>query len=328
MLGGGCLYLYIKNDKPSRYLPYILSLLVLIDLWGVDKRYLNKSHFIKAHAVQQLYSPSVSDRMIMQDKDPSYRVLSLQDPFNNSGPSYFHKSIGGYSAAKLRRYQDLIEIKLAPEIELLQRQLAKAASVEEAKAAFKTVPILNMLNMRYLIIDPNQAPLKNPYAYGNAWFVSSVKVVDNADEEMVALQTNDPHEVALVDKRFETLVSSKKWTLDSTATVKLVSYKPDRLEYKYTSSQPGMMLFSEVYYPHGWKAMIDGQPAEHFRANWILRGMEVPAGEHTISFYFHPDVYMTGRWIGTICSGLLVLGLLLVIFYYGKKMAKSKENIG
>ena len=328
VLGGGCLYLYIKNDKPSRYLPYILSLLVLIDLWGVDKRYLNKSHFIKAHAAQQLYSPSVSDRMIMQDKDPSYRVLSLQDPFNNSGPSYFHKSIGGYSAAKLRRYQDLIEIKLAPEIELLQRQLAKAASVEEAKAAFKTVPILNMLNMRYLIIDPNQAPLKNPYAYGNAWFVSSVKVVDNADEEMVALQTNDPHEVALVDKRFETLVSSKKWTLDSTATVKLVSYKPDRLEYKYTSSQPGMMLFSEVYYPHGWKAMIDGQPAEHFRANWILRGMEVPAGEHTISFYFHPDVYMTGRWIGTICSGLLVLGLLLVIFYYGKKMAKSKENIG
>lgn len=324
--GGGCLYLYIKNDKPSRYLPYILSFLVLIDLWGVDKRYLNNSHFVKSKVAKETRVPAVADQMILQDKDASYRVLSLQDPFNNSGPSYFHKSIGGYSAAKLRRYQDLIEMKLAPEIESLKRQLAQVSSPEEAEVAFKAIPALNMLNMRYLIIDPNHAPLRNPHAYGNAWFVSSVKIVDNADEEMVALQTNNLREVALVDKRFESLLSREKLQLDSMATVELMSYKPDRVEYKYKSSQPGVMLFSEVYYPHGWKALIDGQPAEHFRANWILRGMEVPAGEHTISFYFHPDVYITGRWMGTICSGLLLLALIIILFRYGQKVTKLETR--
>lgn len=323
LLGGGCLYLYIKNDKPSRYLPYILSLLVLIDLWGVDKRYLNNSHFVKANIVQQMRTPSAADRMIMQDTDPSYRVLSIADPFNDGGPSYFHKSIGGYHAAKLRRYQDLIEMKLAPEIDLLKRELAKASSTEEAEEVFKTVPGLNMLNMRYLILDPNHAPLKNPYADGNAWFVSKVQIVNDANEEMVALQTSNPRKVALVDKRFEDLLSQKEWQLDSMATVKLISYKPDRLEYEYKSSQPGVVLFSEVYYPHGWKALIDGKPADHFRANWILRGMEVPAGEHKVSFYFHPDVYLTGRWVGTICSGLLVFVLIFIIFYFGKKLAEA-----
>ncbi len=318
--GGICLYLYIKNDKPSRYLPYILSLLVLTDLWGVDKRYLNSSHFVKANVAQQMRIPSVADRMIMQDTAPSYRVLSINDPFNDGGPSYFHKSIGGYHAAKLRRYQDLIEMKLVPEIELLKRQLANVSSAEEAEETFKAVPGLNMLNMRYLILDPNHAPLKNPYANGNAWFVSKVQVVDDANEEMLALKTSNPREVALVDKRFEALLSQKEWTLDSMATVKLISYKPNYLEYEYKSSQPGVILFSEVYYPHGWKVLIDGRPAEHFRANWILRGMEVPAGEHKVFFYFYPDVYMTGRWIGTICSGLLVLILILVIFRYGKRL--------
>lgn len=323
LLGGGCLYLYIKNDKPSRYLPYILTLLVLVDLWGVDKRYLNDSHFVKANAAQQLRTPSVADRMILQDKDPSYRVLSVVDPFNDGGPSYFHKSIGGYHAAKLRRYQDLIEMKLVPEIESLKRTLSKVTSAEEATAAFREVPVLNMLNMRYLIIDPNHAPLKNPYADGNAWFVSKVQIVENADEEMAGLLNSNPRELALVDKRFESLISMQDLKIDSTAKVELLSYKPDRLEYRYKSTQPGVILFSEVYYPHGWKAMIDGQEAEHFRANWILRGMEVPAGEHTISFYFHPDVYIAGRWAGTICSGLLVLALVLVIVYYGKRITRE-----
>ena len=323
LLGGGCLYFYIKNDKPSRYLPYILSLLVLIDLWGVDKRYLNSLHFIKSRAPKEVRTPSVVDQMILQDKDISYRVLSLQDPFNNSGPSYFHKNIGGYTAAKLRRYQDLIEMKLAPEVELLKNCLAKASSAEDAEDAFRKVPVLNMLNMRYLIMDSNHAPLKNPYADGNAWFVSRVQVVKDANEEMLALQASNPRDVAIIDKRFENQLKQKDWKLDSMSFVELVSYKPDRLEYKYKSSQPGVMLFSEVYYPHGWKAFIDGQPAEHFRANWILRGMEVPAGEHVISFYFHPDIYMTGRWMGTVCSGLLVLALIIFLFYYGKRISST-----
>lgn len=313
LLGGGCLYLYIRSDKPSRYLPYVLVGLVLVDLWGVDKRYLNESHFVKSNTVKQLHVPTVADRAILQDKDVSYRVLTLTDPFNNSSLSYYHKNIGGYNAAKLRRYQDLIEMKLTPEIEMLRRGLSKATSQVEAEAVFKAVPALNMLNMRYLIVSPGQVPLKNPYAFGNAWFVSEVQMVADADEEMKRLQEIDPYRTALVDRRFESMISRKEWIPDSTAQIQLMAYKPDRLEYRYHASELGVVLFSEVYYPHGWKAMIDGKPAEHFRANWILRGMEVPAGEHTISFYFHPDAYLAGRWTATISSVLLIVLLLGVL---------------
>ena len=319
LLGGGCLYLYIKADKPSCYLPYLLVGLVLVDLWAVDRRYLGKANYVKPALVRQQFTPSPADRAILQDKDISYRVLALGDPFNDSGPSYFHKNIGGYSAAKLRRYQDLIEMKLAPEIELLKQGLSRAGTIEDAEAVFRATPALNMLNLRYLILDPNHAPLKNPYAFGNAWFVPEVRMVENADEEMEALLSIDPHQVALVDKRFGEMVSPSECQYDSLATVELISYKPDRLEYHYHSSVPGVILFSEVYYPHGWKALIDGEKAEHFRANWILRGMEVPAGDHTISFYFHPDMYLAGRWTTTICSGLLILALIGTLVYYARK---------
>lgn len=326
LLGGGCLYLFINASKPSRYLPYILVALVLIDLWGVDKRYLNESHFIKKSAAKQVFTPTMADRAILQDRDESYRVLTLADPFNNTSVSYYHKSIGGYNAAKLRRYQDLIEQKLEPEILLLRRELSKVTSQAEAEAVFKGTSALNMLNLRYLILDPSHAPLKNPYAFGNAWFVPTVEIVDDADEEMRKLQSVNPHQVALVDKRFESLISQRQWKTDSLAEIELITYKPDRLEYKYRSSEPGVIVFSEVYYPHGWKVEIDGKKAEHFRTNWILRGMEVPAGEHTISFRFEPDAYLAGRWTATACSGLLVLVLLGIIFRYGRRgLKKLKE---
>lgn len=326
LLGGGCLYLFIRASRPSRYLPYILGALVLIDLWGVDKRYLNESHFVKKSMSKQVFTPTVADRAILQDRDPSYRVLTLADPFNNTSVSYYHKSIGGYNAAKLRRYQDLIEMKLGPEIAQIKRELPKVTSQAEVEAVFKATPALNMLNMRYLILDPSHAPLKNPYAFGNAWFVPTVEMVENADEEMAKLQAVNPHEVALVDKRFGSLISQQQWKIDSLAEIQLVTYKPDRLEYKYHSSEPGVIVFSEVYYPHGWKATIDGKKAEHFRTNWILRGMEVPAGEHTITFRFEPDAYLAGRWTATICSGLLVLALLGIMIRYVRRGVKKLEE--
>lgn len=325
LIGGGCLWLYIRQDKPSRYLPYVLVIMVLLDLWFVDRRYLNETHFTKKTTVNRLYEPTPADRVILQDKDLSYRVLSLQDPFNNSAPSYYHKSIGGYNAAKLRRYQDLIEMRLSPEITHLQKKLSEISDETDLEQVFKDTKVLNMLNMRYLIINPSFAPLKNPDAMGNAWFVSQMEIVNNADEEMKRLQTIDPAHTALVDKRFASIVGEQKeWKLDSLAEITMTSYKPDRVEYRYHSSEPGLILFSEVYYPHGWKAEIDGVATEHFRANWILRGMIVPAGEHTISFYFHPDVYIAGRWIATITSSLLLLALLGFVVYYMRKRTSNQ----
>lgn len=180
--------------------------------------------------------------------------------------------------------------------------------------------------MRYLILNPSYAPVRNPYAYGNAWFVPAVEIVENADEEMSELQKAEPRQLALVDKRFQSLISKRQWNIDSAAEIKLVTYKPDRLEYKYRSSEPGVIVFSEVFYPHGWKAAIDGREAPHFRTNWILRGMEVPAGEHTISFRFEPDGYLAGRWVATVCSALLVLALLFSLFRYIRNKVKTLKD--
>lgn len=326
LLGGGCVYFFIRSAKPSRYLFYVLAGLVLIDLWGVDKRYLNESHFVKPNVTKQLHAPTAADRAILQDRDVSYRVLTLAEPFNNSSVSYYHKSIGGYNAAKLRRYQDLIELKLEPEIALIKEKLAKVTTLADAGKVFEATPVLNMLNMRYLILNPSYAPVRNPYAYGNAWFVPTVEIVENADEEMSELQKAEPRQIALVDKRFQSLISKRQWNIDSTAEIKLVTYKPDRLEYKYRSSEPGVIVFSEVFYPHGWKAAIDGREAPHFRTNWILRGMEVPAGEHTISFRFEPDGYLAGRWVATVCSALLVLALLFFLFRYIRNEVKTLKD--
>lgn len=322
LLGGGCLYFLITSTKPARWLPFLLAGLVLADLWTVDKRYLNESHFIKARPEKQHHQPTAADRAILRDKDPSYRVLTLADPFQNSSVSYYHKSIGGYNAAKLRRYQELIDLKLEPEISLIRQRLAEAASTAEAEDIFKATPALNMLNMRYLIIDPAYAPVKNPHACGNAWFVPTVKLVEDADEEMSALQTTDPRQTALVDKRFARLISRQQWDMDSLATVELLSCKPDRLTYRYRSSRPGVMVFSEVYYPHGWEAEIDGKAAEHFRTDWILRGMEVPAGEHVITFRFRPKAYLMGREIAAVCSALLLLALVAVLIRRVRKEPK------
>lgn len=321
LAAAACLYVYIKNKagKLSKYLPWAVVLLVLVDLWNVDRRYLNYNNFVKKNTYKQVYQPSAADRMILNDKDLSYRVLSLNDPFNDSHVSYLHKSIGGYSAAKLRRYQELIDLKIMPEMQWIA-QAFKSGKLENIQEGFKSTPILDMLNMRYLMFDPAQAPVVNPYAFGNAWFVKEVRMVENADEEMSALDSS-VKDIAWVDKRFANMVQATHLKTDSLAEVVLTTYKPDRLEYTYKSQEPGVLVFSEVYYPHGWKAFIDGKLVPHFRTNWILRGMEVPAGEHKVEFRFESDTYLMTRGISTAASSLLVLvliGLLVRGFLRGK----------
>lgn len=333
LAAAACLYWYLRKHvgKQKNYILWVLAGLVLIDLWNVDKRYLNQENFVSKHTYRQVYSPSVADNFILKDKDLSYRVLSfdpfsengasLNAPFNDSHISFYHKSIGGYSPAKLRRYQELIDLKIMPEMQLIASAFKSRDSIQNLQKIFLSTPILDMLNMRYLVFNNGQPPVRNPFAWGNAWFVDQVKMVENADEEMLALDKTNLRRAALVDKSFENFVKEGPLTVDSTASIVMTAYKPDKISYKYESALPGVVVFSEVYYPYGWKAFIDGKQVPHFRTNWILRGMEIPAGQHTVEFRFEPDAYWIAYGISIAASYallLILIGLLVRGFYKDK----------
>jgi len=320
---GAILYLTSQKDhKKSLYAISAIALVTLVDLWSVDKRYLNSEHFVNERRAKT-FTKTDADIAILKDTDPSYRVLTLNNPFNDTNVSYYHKSIGGYNAAKLRRYQELIDLGITPEMQKIITSLRSVTTQDEVEAIFTGTPILNMLNMRYLIYNEKTDPLHNPHAYGNAWFVDKVELVNNADEEMSKLLTIDPKHTALVDIRFKEMVDASSSLPDSTASVELISYKPDELKYTTQSAKDGVLLFSEVYYQPGWKAYMDGKEVEHFRANWILRGMKVPVGNHEIKFVFYPDTYWTLRWVGLILSILL---LVAAVGYIGFTYFKKRES--
>jgi hypothetical protein len=281
------LYLYLKGRLNAVPAAALVALLVLVDLWGVDKRYLGTDKF-QRETIAQAFQPTAADQIILRDTSLSYRVLNLQNPFNEAQTSYFHKSIGGYHGAKLRRYQDLIE-----------RQIST-----------NNQQVLNMLNMRYLITgDPKQPVQRNPGALGNAWFVSEVKTVNSPDEEMAALSTLNPATEAVVDvSKFPEL---KPATYNITgSTISLTGYSPDEVKYRYNATNAGLVVFSEVYYAEGWQSFIDGKPAPHIRANYVLRAMQVPAGAHTIEFKFEPKSYAIGNGVSLASSIALVLVLV------------------
>lgn len=298
------------KKKTATFVGIGMLVLVLADLWTVDRRYLGEKNYVLPRTVEP-YKASVADREILKDTDPSYRVLNLNDPFQDATTPYFHKSVGGYHPAKLRRYQELIDFRLIPEI----RALGQSKTVEELTQALRNSPSLNMLNTRYIIYSPDQAPVTNPYAYGNAWFVDSYELVENADAEIKALDTLQPLRQAVIDKRFAADVEGKTIVPDSAAQITLVSYKPDELVYRTSASGGQLAVFSEVYYPHGWKAYIDGEPAPHFRADWTLRAMWIPAGEHTVEFKFVPDTYRTVAAVASVSSAVILLLLIAALAY-------------
>jgi hypothetical protein len=304
---GSVFLLVAKNGKYRNPALAIIALLVLADLWMVDKRYVNDDDFQKKTA-EQSFTMTTADKIILEDKSPSYRVLNLSvNTFNDAATSYFHKSIGGYHAAKLRRYQELIDARIGPEIQLIANNLPKITSQQSLDSLFDKTPTIDMLNSRYIIINPDGAPLINRKAIGNAWFVGALSVVDNADAELDALNHLDPRHAAVVDKRFENLLTSKNLTTDTTASIVLTEYRPERLTYRTSTRTEQIAVFSEIYFADGWNAFIDGQPAPHFRADWILRAMYVPAGEHTVEFRFEPDTYLTFTKIASWSSILLLL---------------------
>lgn len=327
LLGAGLLLWYWKaknKTTASMIVSAGMAVLILVDLWSVDRRYLDDSNYVKEKA-EESYKESVADKEIFKDTDESFRVFGLNNPWQDTNVSYFHHSIGGYHAVKLRRYQELIDYRLDGEYRNIIGALQKAQSIQDIMPVLAASPSLNMLNTRYIIYNLDQAPIRNPYAYGNAWFVDKVDIVENADAEIDALNTIDPLKTAVVDKRFAKDLEGFTPQVDSTATIVLEKYRPNRLTYKTKASSEQLAVFSEIYYP-GWKVTIDGKEATHFRADWILRGMLVPAGEHTIVFDFHPDTYVLATNVSAYSSFLILLLLIAAVGWSGwKYWQKSRE---
>lgn len=328
LLGAGLLVWFwkSKNKKIARVVVGAgVALLILVDLWTVDRRYLNDSNYVK-ESTREVYKESVADKEILKDTDLSYRVFTLNDPWQETNVSYYHHSIGGYYAVKLRRYQELIDHRLDMEYRNIVGALQKAQSVQDIYGVLATSPSLNMLNTRYIIYNPEQAPIRNPYAFGNAWFVDKVEIVENADAEIEALNTINPLETAVVDKRFAKDLEGFTPHKDSTASIVLEKYRPNRLTYKTKTDSDQLAVFSEVYYQPGWKATIDGKEVPHFRVDWILRGMIIPAGEHTIVFDFYPDAYVTAAYVSSYSSFLILLLLIAAIGWSGWKYWKNEKE--
>jgi hypothetical protein len=320
------LFMKLKDKKTGGWILCIgITLLTLIDLWSIDRRYLNDKDYSR-ETEKTLYKASLADQEILKDKDLSFRVLTLDKPFTETSVSYYHHSIGGYNAMKLRRYQELIDHRLIQEINVIIQSLkTPPVTLESVQRSFAAAPTLDMLNMRYLIIDPSQPPVFNSLAFGNAWFVPQIKIVANADEEIAALDAVNPLQTAIVDQRFSDEINGFAPQLDSTATIALTGYRPNHLIYSSQASSEQLAVFSEIYYQPGWQATIDGKPVPHFRADWILRALRVPAGEHKIEFDFRPQGYVTTAYIATFSSCLLLLFLLFGVGYSIRKWRKEAK---
>ena len=314
-----CIYLVLINKLKANIAIAIVALLTLIDLWSVDKRYLNKNNFAK-HVMENFYTPSEADVTIMEDKSLDYRVFNLNNPFNDARTSYFHKSIGGYCAAKMRRYQDVIERALTPEMESLITSFNNKTFNPQLLAS---LPVLNMLNTKYLKLgESKDAVLLNPYALGNAWFVTDLKAVNGADQEIASLTSINPKLTAIAD--LEEFVFTPSQYDTTGARVSLDSYEPNHLTYTTSNNQIGFIVFSEVYYDKGWQAYMDGKKIDHIRVNYILRGIHLPKGKHKIEFKFHPKTYYVGNTIGLYASiGLLIMVAGIIGVQFKRKLSKA-----
>ncbi len=297
-----------------------LILLVFFDLWFVDKRYLNDDKFVSHQTAQNDFKLSEADKIILADKEP-HRVMSVYtNPFNEVRTSYYHQSVGGYHGAKLRRYQDVIDRYLSGEWQRIVGAI-RAQDYEGIDAALVNSTALNILNTKYLIYNPASAPLVNRYAQGAAWFVGEVRSVSTPDEALASLGTEDLRSVAIVEGE------GVACQLDSAAQIVRTSYAPDRLTYHYESAVDAFAVFSEIYYPAGWKAFVDGEETDILQTDYILRGMQLPAGEHDVEFRFEPRSFAIGSTVATCASIVVVLLIIAVIvFEVRKKPSENEEN--
>ena len=323
-IGMALLLLYRYRKLKAEYMVGAMVLLCLIDMWQVNKRYLNDGMFVEKSVREQAQPMTETDRLILRDKDLDYRVLNLaSNTFNENETSYYHKSIGGYHAAKLRRYQDLIDNYIAPEMQQLMSALAKAGGDMTKVKGDSIFPVLNMLNAKYFIVplqNNKTVPIQNPYVLGNAWFVDKLNYVNNANQELEALGKLNLRHEAVADARFKTVLGEAT-PQDSTSVVKLTAYAPNQLTYEVKSATGGVMVFSEIYYPE-WTATVDGKPAEIGRADYVLRALKVDKGQHQVVLTFDPK---SVKQTETVAYAAYVV-LLLVVFFglYAEWKRKQK----
>ena len=323
-VGTLCILLFKAKKLRTGYMAGLLLLICLIDLWQVNKRYLNDAMFVPKYEREQAQPKTETDEIILADKTLDYRVLNLaSNTFNENETSYYHKSIGGYHAAKLRRYQELIEAYISPEMQGAFKAVAEAGGNMTQVAGDSIYPVLNMLNTKYFILplqSGKTVPVENPYTYGNAWFVNSVKFVDNANQELDALGQLDLRHEAVADAKFRELLKTvPEAAADSASLVTITAYEPNRLTYDVKSARGGVVVFSEIYYP-GWTATVDGTPVELGRVDYVLRALTVGPGQHKVELAFFPKSLDTTETMAYVSLGLLLIMIVMAIFMsYRKK---------
>lgn len=341
----------LRRLRRQRVAALLVCVLVLADLFTVSRRYLNSDDFVSPRSFESQFAQRAADSEILKDADPSYRVLDLSvNTFNDSHPSWWHKNVGGYSPAKLQRYQDLIEKYLQPEINTLASSMRGVATVSELEASMPYLPLLSALNTRYIIIDGSIAPARNVRAFGNAWFVSEVIPAATASEELELLGSTDLRRSAIVGADYmgkaasvcgETALAADAAASDAEAgdaengaaagrtisgaeeslahspdTIELIYYSPNELRYSYNLTGDALAVFSEVFYPEGWDAWLDGDPSRSvdvFRADWVLRAAVLPEGSHELTMRFEPQTIRGSVAVSRASSAGLIVLLLLVL---------------
>ncbi|MGL4597964.1 MAG: YfhO family protein, partial [Bacteroidia bacterium] len=338
---GIILFVFANVNMPSMALGGVLTLLVVVDMWGVSGRYLSdddkgQSDYVKVGRKGDLPPPAMtaSDQQILEDKGINYRVLNTAaDIWNDARTSYYHKSIGGYSAVKLKRVQEVFDFQLEREVGKVRAFAPILGNDSMLRIELSKLNVVNMLNGRYLVVPyqdqegkQKEYVLKNRAALGNAWFVSQIQKVADGNEEILALGKFNPRTTALLDKRYEADVNGFTPKYDSTASIVLTSYKANELHYATNATTEQLAVFSEIYYDKGWNVYVDNQPAKYFRTNYLLRGMRVPAGKHEIVFKFEPEWYAKGEKIAGFGS-ILVFLLLAGGIFMDWKSNKAKNKL-
>lgn len=327
-MGAGTLLALQFEKIKKEYAIVLLGLLFLFDMFLVDKRYMNSDKFVTPKMAEKALQPSKADVKILEDKS-IYRVFNLAvSPFNDASTSKFHQSIGGYHGAKLRRYQDMIDSVIMKDYIFFYSAINTAKTIEDLSPAIEKLSgnnALRMLNAKYFIIMPEMDPIVNSKTLGNCWFADSVIFAGNANQELSLLNRIDPGRQAVADIRFKDIIKNSSFRGEEADRIELVSYKPNELIYKSGTIAERLAVFSEIYYPAGWKAYIDGKESDHVRVNYLLRGMVIPAGDHEIRFSFKPETYYTGNRISFASS---VIFILMAAGYAVWSFSRRKKNPG